>query len=285
MRILLTNDDGYNAQGIKVLSEIMKSYGEVTVVAPKFHQSGMSMAVDLGAKRMAYKDLGMTDGVRWSYLDGTPASCAKFGIGEIFKDNRPDLLVSGINHGSNAATAACYSGTLGAAQEGALNGIPSIGVSLDAFGQNLDLSAFPVLLPGIIDKILSGLPTRYGVFYNINFPDIPASQIKGVRAAHQGNGHWVREFEPWNDDAEEHLGFSKDAYKLSGQPQGEDGEKFYAMVGDFVDDPLNDSASDHRIVRDGYIAVVAHNLDNTDWEEVDRMRAGGFDVDFCSDIV
>ena len=103
MRILITNDDGYQAKGIKVLAEIMKQFGEVTVIAPKHHQSGMSMAVSLGFKQIAHKDLG--EG--WHYVDATPASCVKFGLNTMFLDNFPDVVVSGINHGSNAATASC----------------------------------------------------------------------------------------------------------------------------------------------------------------------------------
>ena len=92
MRILITNDDGYQAKGIKVLAEIMREFGEVTVIAPKKHQSGMSMAVSLGFKQIAHKDLG--DG--WHYVDATPASCVKFGLKAVCLDNYPDVVVSGI---------------------------------------------------------------------------------------------------------------------------------------------------------------------------------------------
>ena len=136
MRILITNDDGYQAKGIKVLAEIMKQFGEVTVIAPKSHQSGMSMAVSLGFKQIAHKDLGNG----WHYVDATPASCVKFGLNTMFLNDFPDVVVSGINHGSNASTASCYSGTLGAAAEGALNGIPAIGVSLDSLRPDADFS-------------------------------------------------------------------------------------------------------------------------------------------------
>ena len=138
MRILITNDDGYQAKGIKVLAEIMKQFGEVTVIAPKNHQSGMSMAVSLGFKQIAHKDLG--DG--WHYVDATPASCVKFGLNTMFLDNYPDVVVSGINHGSNASTASCYSGTLGAAMEGALNTIPRSTKGID--------SLEPILVAGIM---------------------------------------------------------------------------------------------------------------------------------------
>ena len=115
MKILVSNDDGYNAKGIRTLVRLLRNYGEVTVVAPKKAQSGMSMAVTMGYAPIAVKHIGMEDGADWWYLDGTPASCVKFGIDNIFWPDKPDLVVSGINHGNNAATAALYSGTIGAA--------------------------------------------------------------------------------------------------------------------------------------------------------------------------
>jgi 5'-nucleotidase len=176
MRILITNDDGYQAKGIKVLAEIMKKYGEVTVIAPKTHQSGMSMAVSLGFKQIAHKDLG--EG--WHYVDATPASCVKFGLNTMFLDNFPDVVVSGINHGSNASNASCYSGTLGAAEEAALNGIPAIGVSLDSLHPDADFSGVEKYFGEIFEKLIANLPSeKYGIYYNVNFPDIPADQIKG----------------------------------------------------------------------------------------------------------
>ena len=124
MKILVTNDDGYTAKGLHTLVETLLPYGEITVVAPKKPQSGMSMAVSMGLRPIAVRRLGKAEDADWWYLDGTPASCIKFGIDNIFHPQMPDLVVSGINHGSNAATAALYSGTLGAAMEGAVNGIP-----------------------------------------------------------------------------------------------------------------------------------------------------------------
>ena len=129
MRILITNDDGFQARGIHILAEIMKQFGDVTVLAPSEHQSGKSMAVDLGRKGLVYTDLG--DG--WGHLNGTPASCVKFALNSVFADSKPDVLVSGINHGGNVAVASCYSGTLGAAQEAVVNGVPGIGVSAVLF--------------------------------------------------------------------------------------------------------------------------------------------------------
>ena len=141
MRILVSNDDGYQARGIRSLVEALRQFGELTIVAPKSAQSGMSMAVSMGFKPIAVKHLYDLPGEDWWYLDGTPASCIKFGIDNIFWPAKPDLVVTGINHGNNAATATLYSGTIGAAMEGALYGIPAIGVSLDTFDEDADFSA------------------------------------------------------------------------------------------------------------------------------------------------
>ena len=268
MRILITNDDGYQAKGIKVLVEIMKQYGEVTVIAPKSHQSGMSIAVSLGFKQIAHKDLG--DG--WHYVDATPASCVKFGLNTIFEDNYPDVVVSGINHGSNASVASCYSGTLGAAEEAALNGIPAIGVSLDTLHTDADFSGVSKYFGEIFSKIMSDLPEKHGVYYNVNFPDIPADEIKGVKTGYQGLGRWVKEFREWDVEYYKKYGITPEMLGQSSNPVLEEGEELYMMVGEFVDDPRNTDDADHRIMADGYISITAHNVDCTDYQELERLR-------------
>jgi 5'-nucleotidase len=267
MRILITNDDGYQAKGIRVLVEIMKQFGEVTVIAPKKHQSGMSMAVSLGFKQIAHKDLG--DG--WHYVDATPASCVKFGLNTIFEGNYPDVVVSGINHGSNASTASCYSGTLGAAMEGALNGIPAIGVSLDTLHPDADFSAVSEHFGEIFMTLMQNLPAKHGVYYNVNFPNIPSDQIKGIRVGVQGMGRWVREFKEWDVQHYAKYGLTPEMLGQSSNPVLEEGEDLYMMVGDFEDDPRNAENADHLLVADGYISVVAHNIDCTDYEETERL--------------
>ena len=267
MRILITNDDGYEAKGIKVLADIMSRFGEVTVIAPKKHQSGMSMAVSLGFKQIAHKNLG--DG--WHYVDATPASCVKFGLNTMFLDNFPDVVVSGINHGSNAATASCYSGTLGAAMEGALNGIPAIGVSLDTLHPDADFSGVERYFGEIFMKLMQDWPKKHGVYYNVNFPDIPADKITGVRTGVQGMGRWIREFKEWDLTHYAKYGITPEMLGQSSNPVLEEGEDLYMMVGEFQDDPRNKENADHRLVADGYISVVAHNIDCTDYQETERL--------------
>lgn len=272
MKILVTNDDGFEAKGISELVEILRPYGDLTVVAPKKPQSGMSMAVSMGLRPIAVRKLSERLGERWWYLDGTPASCIKYGIDNIFWPERPDLVVSGINHGSNAATAALYSGTLGAAMEGAVNGIPSIGVSLDTFKSDADFSAVRRLLPEILDKLLDVAKPRSGMFYNINFPYIPHDRIKGVRMCRMGKAHWEREYRPYLEFLSE-IGKTPDpdAEKYLASCLAD--EQIYVMAGDFTSNDGNPDDADHLLLEQGYITVTPHNIDNTDSGEYERLCA------------
>ena len=294
MHILITNDDGYQAKGIQVLVDIMRQFGKVTVIAPKKHQSGMSMAVSLGFKQIAHKCFGTLNPnpypsffngkdaypVEWHYVDATPASCVKFGLNTLFADNYPDVVVSGINHGSNAATASCYSGTLGAAEEAALNGVPAIGVSLDTLHPDADFSGVARFFGNIFEKLMSEWPEKHGVYYNVNFPDIPADEIKGIRTGYQGLGRWVREFKEWDVEHYRKYGITPELLGQSPNPVVEEGEDLYMMVGDFEDDPRNTAEADHLIVKGGYISLVAHNVDCTDYEELARLKENNFNIDF-----
>ena len=281
MKILVTNDDGYRSQGIGALVNIMKKFGDVTVVAPKFHQSGTAMAVSLGFRPIAVKDLGVKDGVRWVYVDATPASCVKFALDNVFTDGKPDLVVSGINHGSNAATAACYSATLGAAQEAAINGIPAVGVSIDNIWSEADFHAVETIFPEIIERIHASGPYPRGTYFNINFPDLPASKIKGVRIGHMGLGHWEREFETWDPKWFSLRGIDLSALHLKKEEsEPEEGESMYFMIGSFVDESADDAEADHRLMKAGYVAITVHNFDNTDMKTACWLKDTGFEFDY-----
>ncbi len=282
MNILITNDDGYSAKGVHILAEIMCQFGNVTVIAPKLHQSGMSMAVSLGLKQIAYRELPDEKPGKWSYLDATPASCVKFALNGPYSF-RPDVVLSGINHGSNAATAACYSGTLGAAEEAALNGIPAIGVSLESVNPDADFSAVKKYFPDIFRKLMANLPEKQGVFYNVNFPNIPESDIKGVRVGYQGYGYWTREFKEWDPNAYSKLGITPEMLGQSSVAKYEEGEELFMMVGDFIDGKSNDERADHWLTKNGYISIVPDNLDATDYEDRNRLQKLGFDTDFQSE--
>ena len=154
LNILITNDDGYTSKGLRELVGMMLPYGRITVVAPRQHQSGMSVAVTLGRRPFAYRKLGVKDSVSWYWLDATPASCVKFALDKIFPDRKCDVVICGINHGSNASVATNYSGTMGAAEEAAINGIPAIGVSLCEFSEDADFTSVKEYFPMMFEKLM-----------------------------------------------------------------------------------------------------------------------------------
>lgn len=192
MRILVTNDDGINASGLTVLEQIAAELagpeGEVWTVAPAFEQSGVghcisyahpSMISELGPRRFA--------------AEGSPADCVLAGIHVILKDARPDLVLSGVNRGNNSAENAMYSGTLGGAMEAALQDLPAMALSQYFGPANKDLEnpfeAAQTHGAAVIRKILAATPAHsegYRLFHNINFPPVPAADVKGQRAAPQG---------------------------------------------------------------------------------------------------
>ena len=193
MRILITNDDGINAPGLKVLEaiahELAGPSGEVWVVAPAFEQSGVAhcisythptMIAELGPRRFA--------------AEGSPADCVLAGLYHVMKDARPDLVLSGVNRGNNAGENVLYSGTIGGAMEAALHGLRAVALS-QFFGPDnarLDdpFEAAAVHGAALVRRLLDHAPwddgADYRLFYNVNFPPLPAAQVKGTRAATQG---------------------------------------------------------------------------------------------------
>ena len=229
-KVLVTNDDGYDSPGLHRLVDILRPWCDLTVVAPKRPQSGMSMAVTMGFKPIAVKHLLQQPGEDWWYVDGTPASCVKFGIDNVLHPDRPELLISGINHGSNAATASIYSGTIGAAMEGAVNGIPAVGLSIDSFNPDKGFSAVAGMLPDILERIIPVMERRFGLFYNINFPDYPLEEIKGIKTGRMGRAHWEREYRDYGEFLRE-SGFTPSEEDLRYVAAKEEGEQLYVMAG------------------------------------------------------
>ena len=280
MKILVTNDDGYNAKGIRTLVRILRPYGDITVVAPKHHQSGMSMAVNLGQSPIPVKRISEVPGERWWYLGGTPSSCVKYGIDNIFYPEKPDVVVSGINHGGNFGTAYLYSGTIGAASEGALAYIPAIAVSIDAFDPDADFSSIEKHFPPIFEKIMANLSDSYGLIYNINFPKPSAGPVKGIRMAKESWLRWENEFIPYDERLFRMKVLSMMGRELPEFPAPEEGEELFMMAGDIVNDSVNDSEADINLLSQGYATISCHQLLSQDLTENARLHALGFEKDF-----
>ncbi|QPH41351.1 5'/3'-nucleotidase SurE [Pedobacter endophyticus] len=193
--ILVVNDDGITATGIKNLMEVMQELGNVVVVAPDSPQSGMGHAITIG-KPIRFDKVDLYAGVEMYKCSGTPVDCVKLGVNKIFKGKKPDLCVSGINHGLNNSINVLYSGTMSAAVEGAIEKIPSIGFSLDDFAADADFSHTKKYIKSICEQVLAnGLPE--GTLLNVNFPK--GNQLKGIKICRQANAKWMEEFDERRD--------------------------------------------------------------------------------------
>ena len=249
-RFLLTNDDGIEAKGLAALVQMMRPFGEIIVVAPKDPQSGMSGAVSIGQTLRLYPH-SQEEGVRRYVCTGTPVDCVKIAMNQFFSDESPYALVSGINHGSNASAAVLYSGTLGAAAEGALYGIPSIGFSLTTLhNPDADFSASIHYGRLIMESFLQNLPVA-GCYINVNIPELPIEQIKGIRLCRQGRGAWIKEYEQRTDPY---------------------GHPYYWLTGEYRnDEPLAPDA-DQNVLATQCISIVPHQVDTTCYPELERLR-------------
>ena len=226
--ILVTNDDSIYAKGIKSLVEVVKELGDVLVVSPQDPQSGMGHAITIHDP-LRLKKSDEFEGINAYTCSGTPVDCVKLAIYEVLK-KRPTLLVSGINHGSNAATNVLYSGTMSAAVEGAIEGIPSIGFSLLDFDSNADFDAAKHFVKTICKNVLkNGLPK--GTCLNVNIPKGKLKDIKGIKICRQGKAFWEDAFEKRTDP------FGGDYYWLTGDfavtDRGEDTD-MYALENNYV---------------------------------------------------
>jgi 5'-nucleotidase len=194
--LLAVNDDGITAPGIRAMVEAAQELAEVIVVAPDSPQSGMGHAITLNKPLRLTKVDGHGESLSYQ-CSGTPVDCVKIGIDKIL-DRKPDLVISGINHGANHSINVIYSGTMSAAMEGAIEGIPSVGFSLLNYSHGADFTASKHFVKLIIKNLLKeGLPK--GTLLNVNVPDLPLKDIKGVKICRQANAKWEEEFDERTD--------------------------------------------------------------------------------------
>jgi 5'-nucleotidase len=214
--ILVTNDDDITSPGLKALVECVQTFGDILIIAPDRPQSGTGHAITINDPLRLYPS-EIHKGHKAFACSGTPVDCVKLGIYEILKKS-PDLIVSGINHGSNVSTNVLYSGTMSAAVEGALEGIPSIGFSLCDYSYGADFTGTKKIVKLVVKQILSKKMPE-GVCFNVNIPSVPASKLKGIKVCRMAKAFWDDKF----DQRKDPLG--KPYYWLTGEFKNfDDGE-------------------------------------------------------------
>ena len=237
--ILVTNDDGISAPGVRTLISAMNEIGDVVVVAPDSPQSGMGHAITLDST--IYCDaVTIDEGLQLEYrCSGTPADCVKMAISEIL-NKKPDLCVSGINHGANSSINVIYSGTMSAAIEAGIEGIPAIGFSLLDYSWNANFEGLKKHIKTLALEVLqNGLPD--GVVLNVNFPKLKEKEFKGIKICRQARANWVEEFDK----------------RIN--PQG---KEYYWLTGKFVNMDHGED-TDVWALENEYISVVPVSLDLT----------------------
>ena len=246
--ILVTNDDGVNAPGIRALVEISKELGEVVVVAPDSPQSGMGHAITID-KPIRLKQIKLFPDIVTYESTGTPVDCVKLAKNVILKEREVALCVSGINHGSNASINIIYSGTLSAAMEASLEGIPSIGFSLQNFSFSANFMQYKNYVQQIMKYVLENGLSK-GSLLNVNIPDIPAEELQGVKICRQADARWIENFKEAED------------------PRG---QKYYWLTGEFQNEDHGEDTDLWALDRK-YISVVPSMHDLTNYDALEAMK-------------
>lgn len=235
--ILITNDDGIEARGIEFLAKQVSSLGDVVVVAPDSPRSGQSCAITVTNPLRLFK-VKEEGNIKYYKTTGTPVDCIKLAIHAVL-ERRPDILLSGINHGSNSGVSTMYSGTMGAAYEGAIIGIPSVGFSLCDHSPEADFTPCIEVIQKVTKSVLEkGLPPS--VSLNVNVP--AGVEIKGIKVCKQAMGYWTEEYEKRVDSH---------------------GREFYWLTGYFVTTSPKGEDTDEELLQQGYITIVPTSCDRT----------------------
>ncbi|MBM3452852.1 MAG: 5'/3'-nucleotidase SurE [Bacteroidetes bacterium] len=245
-KILVTNDDGITSKGITSLIEVAKLFGDVLVVAPDKPQSATGHSITIHHP-LRLNEFHGNDLPAYS-CSGTPVDCVKLAIYEIL-NGKPDLLLSGINHGENTSTNVLYSGTMSAAVEGAMENIPSIGFSLANFSADADFTAAKWAAKKIIEKALNkSIPEN--TCLNVNVPDISVSEIKGFKIVRQAHAFWADRFDKRMDQF---------------------GKPYYWLTGEFSNVDQHED-TDLAAMKDGYVSIVPTHFDMTAYSKIDEIK-------------
>ncbi len=241
--ILISNDDGYKAKGIRSLVEMISDMGDIIVCAPTDVRSGMSRAFSMSVLTM--KEIATTQGVQVYACSGTPVDCVKIAYSELCP-RKPDLIIGGINHGSNASTNAHYSGTVGIAIEGAMKGIPSIAFSLCDFSADADFEPMRDVVRTLVGQTLrEGLPPY--ICLNVNVP--LTDEIKGVRYCRMAWGHWRKEIAKCHHPTRGFDYYWMTGYYQNDEPAAEDTDDWYLAHGYIAVTPLTVDMTAHAFLK------------------------------------
>ncbi|SDE38339.1 5'/3'-nucleotidase SurE [Riemerella columbipharyngis] len=246
--ILVTNDDGIAAPGIRNLVEFMNEIGEVVVVAPNSPQSGKGHAITINST-LTFEEINMPGPQRDFALSGTPVDCVKFALDKIL-NRTPDLVVSGINHGSNSSINIIYSGTMSAAVEAGVEGISAIGFSLLDFSWDADFTQAKDYIQKIVKTTLEN-PLPKGIVLNVNIPKLIKEELKGIKICRQANAKWEENFD---------------------ERTNPHGKKYYWLTGYFNNMDDGDDA-DETALSEGYISIVPVKFDLTAHEHITHLKA------------
>lgn len=245
--ILISNDDGYHSAGIRKLADIVKPLADVLVVAPEHARSGYGCAFSATDYLCLKRRHNMGDTEVWS-CSGTPVDCVKIALDQLCAERRPDLIVSGINHGDNSSVNNHYSGTMGVVKEGCMKYIPSVAFSSCYYEEDANLEPLRPYIQNIIRRVLTdGLPK--GICLNVNFP--ARETFEGVKVCRMTKGRWV------NEIVKEH------------HPRGYD---YYWVVGEYHNDEPEATDSDQWALHHGYVAITPTHIDVTAYEFMDEVK-------------
>lgn len=239
--ILITNDDGVTAPGIRNLAEAVKDLGKVVMVAPDKPQSGMGHAITIGYPLRMHK-LQLIDGVETWQTSGTPVDCVKLAVDKILH-RKPDICLSGINHGANHSINVIYSGTMSAAIEASIESIPSIGFSLLNYSMEADFSASKIYARKIVEQVLAMKKVDKHLCLNVNIPNVGADLIKGIKVCRQAYAKYEEDFDERLDPT---------------------GKKYYWLTGEFKN---FDKGTDTDVwaLKNNYVSVVPVQFDLTNY--------------------
>ncbi|MBC35961.1 MAG: 5'/3'-nucleotidase SurE [Bacteroidetes bacterium] len=250
-QILITNDDGIHAKGLKYLTSVMRKFGDVLVVASEESNSGQGHAITV-RELLRLEKIHEEEGYREYMTDGTPVDSVKLGE-QIVLGKTPDLIVSGINHGSNASVNIVYSGTMAAVIEGCITGIPSIGFSLNDYSSDADFDVCGPYIEEVVNKVLKeGL--KPGVCLNVNIPAVPKEEIKGIKVCRQSDARWHEQYEHRVDPR------NKDYYWLTG----------------YFEKLENNEETDQWALDNNYVSIVPVQYDLTAHKEVENLKKWNF---------